>query len=180
MRRGASYVAVVLCVITFFGVSETAHASNTHTVQAGDTLSAIARTYQVNVNDLQTANPHIADPDRIYVGDTLQLPSSQDQPAASTDTSNTNATTAVSATNAGVWDRLAECEASGDWHINTGNGFYGGLQFLPSTWAAFGGHAYAPNAHLATREQQIAVAERTQAAQGWGAWPACTQSLGIN
>ncbi|MBC3186875.1 transglycosylase family protein [Corynebacterium sp. zg-331] len=79
----------------------------------------------------------------------------------------------------GVWDSLAQCEAGGDWSINTGNGFSGGLQFTPSTWVGYGGTAYAPEAHLATREQQIAVAEKVQAAQGWGAWPACTAKLGI-
>ncbi len=78
-----------------------------------------------------------------------------------------------------VWDQLAQCEAGGDWSINTGNGFSGGLQFTPSTWAAFGGTEYAPAAHMATREQQIAVAERVQAGQGWGAWPACTSKMGL-
>ena len=78
-----------------------------------------------------------------------------------------------------VWDSLAQCESGGNWAINTGNGFSGGLQFTPSTWAGYGGTAYAPSAHLATREQQIAIAERVQASQGWGAWPACTASLGI-
>ena len=78
-----------------------------------------------------------------------------------------------------VWDQLAKCEASGNWAINTGNGFYGGLQFTTSTWLGFGGGAYAPNAHLATREQQIEIAIKTQAVQGWGAWPACTAKLGL-
>lgn len=78
-----------------------------------------------------------------------------------------------------VWDRLAQCEAGGNWAINTGNGFYGGLQFTQSTWLGFGGGAYAPLAHMATREQQIEVAIKTQAVQGWGAWPACTAKLGI-
>lgn len=79
-----------------------------------------------------------------------------------------------------VWDRLAQCEAGGNWAINTGNGFSGGLQFTPSTWAAYGGTEYAPAAHLASREQQIAVAERVQAGQGWGAWPACTAGMGLS
>jgi len=78
-----------------------------------------------------------------------------------------------------VWDQLAKCEAGGNWAINTGNGFYGGLQFTTSTWLGYGGGAYAPNAHLATREQQIAIAIKTQAGQGWGAWPACTAKLGL-
>lgn len=78
-----------------------------------------------------------------------------------------------------VWDRLAQCESGGDWSINTGNGYEGGLQFAPSTWAAYGGTEYAASAANATREQQIAVAEKVQAGQGWGAWPACTASMGI-
>jgi hypothetical protein len=75
------------------------------------------------------------------------------------------------------WDGVAECESSGDWHINTGNGYYGGLQFSASTWAAYGGHQYASNAHLASKEQQIAVAERTLDSQGVGAWPNCGRYL---
>ncbi|APU17684.1 LysM peptidoglycan-binding domain-containing protein [Actinoalloteichus fjordicus] len=76
------------------------------------------------------------------------------------------------------WDALAQCESTGDWAINTGNGYSGGLQFHPQTWAAFGGTEYAPNAHQATREQQIAVAERVLAEQGPGAWPACSAKTG--
>lgn len=78
-----------------------------------------------------------------------------------------------------VWDSLAQCEAGGNWSINTGNGYYGGLQFSAGTWNAYGGQQYAPTADQATREQQIAIAEKVQAGQGWGAWPACTASLGI-
>ena len=70
----------------------------------------------------------------------------------------------------GEWDRVASCESGGNWAINTGNGYYGGLQFSQSTWTAFGGQEYAARADLATREQQIAVAERTLAGQGWAAW----------
>ena len=76
-----------------------------------------------------------------------------------------------------VWDSLAQCESSGNWGINTGNGYAGGLQFSPSTWAAYGGTGSAANA---SRAQQIAVAERVQASQGWGAWPACAAKLGLS
>lgn len=86
---------------------------------------------------------------------------------------------APSVANGSVWDSLAQCEAGGNWNANTGNGFSGGLQFHPQTWQAYGGGAYAPTAAGATREQQISVAEKVQAAQGWGAWPACTAKLGI-
>lgn len=78
-----------------------------------------------------------------------------------------------------VWDALAQCESGGNWSINTGNGYQGGLQFSPSTWLGYGGGEYAPQANLATREQQIDIATRVQAGQGWGAWPACTAKLGI-
>ena len=78
----------------------------------------------------------------------------------------------------GAWDRLAECESSGDWGINTGNGYYGGLQFSQPTWEGFGGTQYASRADLASRAQQIATAERVLDVQGWGAWPACTAELG--
>lgn len=78
-----------------------------------------------------------------------------------------------------IWDQLAQCEAGGNWAINTGNGYHGGLQFSPSTWNAYGGQQYAPTANLATREQQIAIAEKVQAGQGWGAWPACTAKMGL-
>ncbi|WP_151641618.1 resuscitation-promoting factor Rpf1 domain-containing protein [Corynebacterium sp. 11A] len=78
------------------------------------------------------------------------------------------------------WDRLAQCESGGNWHINTGNGYHGGLQFAPSTWNAHGGQEFAPTADRATREEQIVVAERVLASQGWGAWPACSARLGLN
>ena len=78
------------------------------------------------------------------------------------------------------WDRLAQCEAGGNWHINTGNGYQGRLQFNPQTWQANGGGQFAATADQATREQQIVVAERVLASQGWGAWPACSASLGLN
>lgn len=81
--------------------------------------------------------------------------------------------------NGSVWDALAQCESGGNWAINTGNGFTGGLQFVTSTWLAYGGGQYAPIAAQATREQQIAIATKVQAASGWGAWPACTAKLGL-
>lgn len=81
------------------------------------------------------------------------------------------------ATSGSTWDALAQCESGGNWAINTGNGFSGGLQFTPQTWAAFGGTGSPQNA---SRAQQIAVAEKVQASQGWGAWPACSAKLGLN
>jgi nucleoid-associated protein YgaU len=85
--------------------------------------------------------------------------------------------TAANAAPGSTWDALAQCESGGNWAINTGNGFSGGLQFTPQTWAGFGGTGSPENA---SRAQQIAVAERVQATQGWGAWPACAAKLGLN
>jgi hypothetical protein len=75
------------------------------------------------------------------------------------------------------WTGVAECESGGNWSINTGNGYYGGLQFGQSTWLAYGGAAYAARADLATKAEQIAVAEKVLAAQGKGAWPTCGKGL---
>ena len=78
--------------------------------------------------------------------------------------------------NTGAWDRIAECESGGNWSINSGNGYYGGLQFDHGTWVAYGGDAYAANAHLASKAQQIAIAEKVKADRGgYGAWPVCGQ-----
>lgn len=76
----------------------------------------------------------------------------------------------------GVWDRLADCESGGNWSINTGNGFYGGLQFTLTSWRAVGGTGF-PHQH--PREEQIFRAERLQDLQGWGAWPGCARRLGL-
>jgi nucleoid-associated protein YgaU len=91
--------------------------------------------------------------------------------------------TAVAGTNAASaspghdWSGVAQCESSGNWHINTGNGYYGGLQFTQSTWDAFGGQAYASRADLASESAQITVAERVLDGQGIGAWPVCGRYL---
>ena len=89
----------------------------------------------------------------------------------------TAANAAVPAASGSTWDALAQCESGGNWAINTGNGFSGGLQFTPQTWAGFGGTGSPENA---SRAQQIAVAEKVQATQGWGAWPACAAKLGLS
>ncbi|MER5642005.1 transglycosylase family protein [Kitasatospora sp. NPDC002227] len=86
---------------------------------------------------------------------------------------------AASAASVSTWDKVAQCESSGDWSINTGNGFYGGLQFTSSTWAAYGGHDYAAQANQATKDQQISVAEKVLADQGPGAWPVCSIQGGL-
>ncbi|WP_035798420.1 LysM peptidoglycan-binding domain-containing protein [Kitasatospora mediocidica] len=87
--------------------------------------------------------------------------------------------TGAHAASASTWDKVADCESTGNWSINTGNGFYGGLQFTSSTWKAYGGTQYAAQANQATRAQQISVAEQVLASQGPGAWPVCSVKAGL-
>ena len=76
------------------------------------------------------------------------------------------------------WDAIAQCESGGNWHINTGNGYYGGLQFSKGTWSGYGGSKYASRADLASRGEQIAIAEKVLDGQGLGAWPVCGRKAG--
>ncbi|WP_283251148.1 transglycosylase family protein [Rhabdothermincola salaria] len=86
---------------------------------------------------------------------------------------------APSVSGGSVWDTIAQCESSGNWSMNSGNGFYGGLQFTQQSWQYVGGTQYAAMPHQASRAQQIAAAERLLARQGWGAWPACSARAGL-
>jgi len=79
----------------------------------------------------------------------------------------------------GVWDRVAACESGGNWAINTGNGYFGGLQFSQTTWRGFGGLRYAPAASRASKAGQIAIAQRVLTVQGSGAWPVCSRKAGL-
>jgi resuscitation-promoting factor RpfB len=108
--------------------------------------------------------------------DQVRKVGSKPQPAPAPAPTNTGATPPKS-TSGLNWDAVAQCESGGNWHINTGNGFYGGLQFDYGTWLSNGGGAYAQRADLATREQQIAVANRLYAARGASPWPVCGQRL---
>ncbi|MBD0708214.1 MULTISPECIES: peptidoglycan DD-metalloendopeptidase family protein [unclassified Streptomyces] len=85
----------------------------------------------------------------------------------------------VHAASLDVWEKVASCESTSHWHINTGNGYFGGLQFTQSTWERYGGTHYAPRADLASKDQQIAIAERVLKGQGPGAWPACGPRAGL-
>ena len=179
--------------------------SVTHVVGRGESLSKIAARYGYSAQDgwrrIYDANPSVANPNVVYAGQQLRVPAASEQlapralpvyeaPAAPAARRGGSARAGRSATRAaapgapavagdGVWDKLAACESGGNWSINTGNGYQGGLQFHPQTWAGHGGGEYAPSASQATREQQIAVAQRVQASQGWGAWPACSRKVGL-
>ncbi len=162
-------------------------------IQPGDTLVKIAEENQTTYPRLYDANEKIEDPDLIYPGDKLQIPHPDetlpsrplpaDAPVASvpqsTGSSQARPRTVsanFAAGNGSVWDQLAQCESGGNWAINTGNGYYGGLQFNLGTWRANGGSGYP---HEASREEQIRVAENLRAARGFAPWPACSARLGL-
>ena len=179
----------------------THHVPASYTVQQGDSLSAIAaHTYGKAadwpavwwVNRRQVANPNL-----IVAGQRLRLPASGQVPAwmaraaqaaipapppapaavslpqASPAAAAPVSAAAPASSGGANWSAIAACESTGNWSANTGNGFYGGLQFTEQTWLGYGGGQYASSANLATEAQQIAVAERVLAGQGIGAWPAC-------
>ena len=171
------------------------HGPASYTVRPGDTLSAIAARTYGNAADWPAVwwanRRQVPDPDMITVGERLKLPSQDQVPAwlARAARAGTAAPAPVTAAPAapaapaqastpastgGVnWSAIAACESGGDWSTNTGNGFYGGLQFTEQTWLAYGGGRYASSANLATPAQQIAVAQQVLAGQGIGAWPVC-------
>jgi hypothetical protein len=171
-----------------------------YTVRPGDSLSAIAAHAYGSAADWPAvwwANRHqVANPNVVAAGQRLRLPASGRVPAwmaraALAATPSTAPAAPVSAPQAGPsapvqaaalvsassgganWSAIAACESGGNWSANTGNGFYGGLQFTEQTWLAYGGGQYASSPNQASASQQIAVAERVMAGQGIGAWPVC-------
>lgn len=169
-------------------------------VQPGDSLSKIATAHETTYHRIFDANVSISNPDLIHPGDQIRIPAADEQlitrevpvtaparpvvdrapakaaPKAAAVQRRAPAPTPVGVVDGNVWDRLAQCEAGGNWAINTGNGYYGGLQFTLGSWRAVGGTGYP---HQASREEQIARGEMLLARQGWGAWPACTAKLGL-
>ncbi|MFL5879956.1 MAG: transglycosylase family protein [Actinomycetota bacterium] len=167
-------------------------------VKQGDNLSKLAtRAKLASWRPIWDLNKKIKHPNLIYPGQKLLLPAkgeklkhrplpalavtrvvSQEGSAAPASSSRRSTVTRSAAAPAGgsVWNRLAQCESGGNWGINTGNGYSGGLQFSSGTWAANGGSGSAASA---SRAEQIRVAERVRASQGWGAWPACSSKLGL-
>lgn len=164
------------------------------TVASGDSLTSIASSNNTTWMRLYDKNTAISDPNVIYPGESLTIPASDEQladrplpttapdtvieasavvPAASYQSAPTSAPVAASGS---VWDRIAACESGGDWSINTGNGFYGGLQFTLGSWQAVGGSGLPSNA---SRDEQIMRAQMLQARQGWGAWPVCSVRAGV-
>jgi LysM repeat protein len=201
VRRKAAAVGLSAAVMTgaFAGA---ANASTTYKVQQGDTLSSIASRFgHSSWQAIFNANSGIDNPNLIYAGHNLVVPGKGEVKPARTVTpagksasktvvkksvkqhvkkaqvpTSVKRTARSSAGGSGVWDRLAMCESTGNWNANTGNGFYGGLQFTPSSWRAVGGSGMP---HNASKAEQIARAKKLQQLQGWGAWPACSKKLGL-
>jgi LysM repeat protein len=173
------------------------------TVERGDYLTKLAKENDTSALRLFYANKSINDPDLIYPDQKLRVPTADEKLATRPVPTNQQLATptkaesvkaaapqravrkaasstaaAPSISGGSLWDRIAACESGGNWHINTGNGYYGGLQFSASTWLGYGGGSYASRADLATREQQIAIAQKVQASQGWNAWPVCSYKAG--
>jgi LysM repeat protein len=180
--------------------AQTAQKRKKVTVKQGDTLSKVAKKAKLaSWRPIWDLNKKIAHPNLIYPGQKLVLPAKGEKvkhrplpalavtrvvsaersaaPASSSSSRRSTVTRSAAApAGGGVWDRLAQCESGGNWGTNTGNGYSGGLQFAQGTWAANGGSG---SAHNASRAEQIRVAERVRASQGWGAWPACSSKLGL-
>lgn len=174
--------------------------AQTVVVRPGDTLHKIAKAHGTTWPRLFYANTSINDPDLIYAGSTIRIPGKNEQlskrpvpgavartapvqqpvaqPVAPAPTPAPSYRPAAvpTAPSGGVWDRLAQCESGGNWHINTGNGYYGGLQFSLGSWQGVGGQGYP---HQASKAEQISRAKQLLAVQGWGAWPACSAKLGL-
>ena len=173
-------------------VAAPAFAGDTYKVASGDTLAKIAQEHGYDGASgwrrIFDANPKLTNPDLIVPGQKLTIPSKGEkvqrrqlpaEPAPRREAaaaSRSSAVTVTSAPTEGVWTRLAACESGGNWAANTGNGYYGGLQFSLSSWRAVGGSGYPHQASAAT---QIAMGQRLQASQGWGAWPGCAAELGL-
>jgi LysM repeat protein len=173
-RAAVSVAAATVGVIGFAGVGQ-AHASETHVVQPGETLSGIAGS---NWAEVAAANG-LSNPNLIFPGQVIVLDGaapSAPAPAPAPAPEPVQAAASTSSAGGTVWDSLAQCESSGNWAINTGNGYYGGLQFSLSSWQAAGGSG---NPADASREEQIRVAENLLDMQGWGAWPSCSSQLGL-
>jgi LysM repeat protein len=193
-------MAKVLAAVTISLHPVVHHVPASYTVQQGDTLSTIAAHEYGRAADWSAvwwANRHqVANPNMITTGQRLRLPASGQVPAWMARAAQAAASAASPAQSASVtqadppaaapvsttspassggvnWSAIAACESGGNWSANTGNGFYGGLQFTEQTWLGYGGGQYAPSANQATESQQIAVAERVLAGQGIGAWPVC-------
>lgn len=208
MRLTLIATGLISSVVFFVAGDSSAHAQSQNNnpteqskvvkVQPGDYLAKIASQHDTTYPRLYAANTNIKDPDVIFPGESLRIPSPNEQlpnrplpgnqpdPAPKTQRAaqvpvrpavpKPKTAPVAYSSDGSVWDRLAQCESGGNWSINTGNGYYGGLQFSLASWRGVGGSGYP---HQASRAEQISRAEALRERQGWGAWPACSAKLGL-
>lgn len=177
-----SVPALAGCAVLAAASASFADSTSTYTVQSGDTLSGIASQTGTTWQSLQQVNS-LANPNLIYPGEVLQLSGASQAPTAPIVNTEQNTApapavqqavaAAASPASSVNWDGVAACESTGNWADNTGNGFYGGLQFTESTWDAYGGTQYAAYPYEASQADQETVANAVLAGQGIGAWPVC-------
>ena len=178
MTKNKIISGIIALGITAVGFAPTASAhevsEQNHVIQSGDTFWDLAKEYGISVNKVVDANPD-EDVFNLEVGSEVVIPV---EVQTRTKTEIPTKVERQSGSNSSVWDKIAQCESGGDWDIDTGNGFYGGLQFTQRSWEYVDGTDFAPRADLATKAEQIVAAERLQDIQGWGAWPVCGKFAG--
>lgn len=204
MRKIALWVGLFVAIVTFAAKAQPTLAQGQTTkkekkivvvVQPGDSLSSIASRHKTTYQRLFDANKQVAHPDIIYPGQKLRVPSKKEKlkarmgvaPVAivgyqsstvhyNNQQASIQNSPAVSSAGGSAWDQIAACESGGNWSTNTGNGYYGGLQFSAGSWAAVGGQGLPSQA---SKSEQIKRAQMLQARQGWWAWPVCAARAGL-
>ncbi len=203
MRKFALLAVLVFSVLFFSTATGSARAETIKKVNkskqrivivsSGDSLVKIAKKHKTTYKRIFDANKQIKSPDLIFPGQKLRIPKKTEKlksrtiaPVVTTPVANRQPVVATTpqpqqapanfAPGNSVWDQLAACESGGNWAINTGNGYYGGLQFSLSSWRGVGGSGYP---HQASKAEQIQRAEILRSSGGWGHWPACSAKLGL-
>ena len=180
-RRILAAAAAALTALALVGPMTANADAGQHTVRRGDTLRSIACQHGLYGDNawrkIYDVNPKLDHPEELKRGQSLNIPSRKADPdhrrlPKGYDEPPRDRTTRRNC----VWDRLAECESGGNWFINTGNGYYGGIQFSRSSWRAVGGDGY-PHQHV--RKEPVIRGEKLRDEQGWGAWPGCSRALGL-
>lgn len=174
--RAVKFISIpVVAMAVVVGTASVSLADTSVTVRQGQTLSIIAASHGTSWQYLRDINS-LNNPNLIYPGEVIKLGGVTSTPSSPTvyqpivNIENSSQTASSSTVN---WDAIASCESSGDWSADTGNGFYGGLQFTESTWLAYGGGFYAQFPNQASQGDQETVANAVLASQGIGAWPVC-------
>ena len=176
MPKGTSKVTQAgrdgAATVTYRSAKKGERVVSSKSIDSKVTKSAVRRVITIGTGQAQTAQPQAQK--QVSRSQARQAVTQQSAPKKQQSAPKKQQSAAPGGSSrSGYWNRIASCESGNNWSINTGNGFYGGLQFTQQTWAGFGGTAYAPRADLATPAQQMAIADKVLAVQGPGAWPVC-------